>query len=142
MAITQAICSSFKVEMLQGLHDFTATTGDTFKMALYSSSATLGASTTEYTATNEVTGTGYSAGGTTLVNVTPSLSGTTAVLDFENATWTSASFTARGALIYNSSNSNRAVLVLDFGTDKTVSGSTFAVTFPTADASSAIVRIT
>lgn len=141
MAISQALCTSFKVDLLTGTHNFTNGTGDTFKMALYTSSANIGASTTAYSSTNEVTGTGYSAGGNTLTTVTPTSSGTTALVDFADTSWSSASFTARGALIYNSSKSNKAVGVLDFGSDKTVSGGTFTVQFPTPDASNAIIRI-
>ena len=141
MAITQAVAVSFKVELLTGLHDFTTTTGDVFKMALYTSSATLNSSTTEYSATNEVSGTGYSAGGNTLTNVTPTSSGTTAFVDFADTTWSAATITARGALIYNSSNANKAVCVLDFGSDKTSTAGDFTIEFPTADASDAIIRI-
>jgi len=141
MAITQAMCTSFKVQLLQGQHDFTNSTGDTFKIALYTSSATLSAATTAYTTSNEVTGTGYSAGGNTLTNVTPTSSGTTAYVDFADTTWSSATITARGALIYNSSDSNKAVAVLDFGSDKTATAGDFTIQFPTADASNAILRI-
>jgi len=141
MAITQAMPTSFKQEILVGTHNFTTSTGDTFKIALYTSSATLGAGTTAYSATNEVFGTGYVAGGNTLTSVTPTTSGTTALVDFADTSWSNASFTARGALIYNSSKSNKAVAVLDFGGDKTVSAGTFTVQFPTADASNAIIRI-
>lgn len=141
MAISQAMCTSFKVEILQGVHDFTASTGDTFKIALYTSSATLGASTTAYTTSNEVTGTGYTAGGNTLTNVTPTSSGTTAFTDFADTTWSTATITARGALIYNSTESNKAVCVLDFGSDKTSTAGNFTIVFPTADASNAIIRI-
>ena len=122
-------------------HNFTITTGDVFKIALYTSAATLSAATTVYSATNEVAGTGYTAGGVTLTNVTPTTSGTTAFTDFGDATWATATITARGALIYNSSKSNKAVAVLDFGTDKTSTAGNFTVQFPTADASLAIVRI-
>ena len=136
------LCTSFKVELLKGVHNFTNATGDTFKIALYTSSATLDASTTAYSATNEVSGTGYTAGGNTLTNVTPTSSGTTAYLDFADTTWSSATITARGALIYNSSAAgNPAVAVLDFGADKTSTAGDFTVVFPTADASNAIVRI-
>ena len=139
MAITQAMCTSFKVDLLDGEHDFGA---DTFKIALYTSSATLGATTTAYSATNETSGTGYTAGGNTLtVSVTPTSSGTTAYLSFSNTTWSTASITARGALIYNSTNANKAVAVLDFGSDKTSTAGDFTIQFPTADASSAIIRI-
>jgi len=141
MAITQALCSSFKTELATGLHNFTTSTGNVFKIALYTSAATLGASTTAYSATNEVSGTGYTAGGASLTNVTPVLSGTTAIIDFGDASWTTATITARGALIYNSTNSNRAVMVLDFGSDKTSTAGTFSVVFPAADASNAILRI-
>ncbi len=141
MAISQAMCTSFKVELLQGVHNFTASTGDTFKIALYTSSATLGASTTAYTVSDEVSGTGYTAGGNTLTNVTPTSSGTTAFTDFSDTTWTTATITARGALIYNSSESDQAVCVLDFGSDKTSTAGNFTIVFPTADASNAIIRI-
>ena len=136
------LCTSFKVELLKGVHDFTNGTGDTFKMALYTSSATLDASTTAYSATNEVSGTGYTAGGETLTSVTPTNDGTTAVVDFADVTWSSSSITARGALIYNSTASgNPAVAVLDFGADKTSSASNFVVSIPSAFSDSAIVRI-
>jgi hypothetical protein len=139
MAISQAMCTSFKQELLEGTHDFTA---DTFKIALYTSSATLDATTTAYSATNEVSGTGYSAGGNTLtVNPVPGTSGTTAFLSFDNTTWSAATITARGALIYNSSKTNKAVAVLDFGADKTSTAGDFTINFPTADASNAIIRI-
>ena len=142
MAITQAVCTSFKQEILVEGHDFTATTGDTFKIALYSSSATLSASTTAYSATNEVSNSGtYSAGGGSLTSVTPTTSGTTALCDFANISFTSATITARGALIYNSSASNKAVVVLDFGGDKTSTSGTFTIAFPAADASNAILRL-
>ena len=141
MAITQAMPTSFKQEILVGTHNFTTSTGDTFKIALYTSSATLGAGTTAYSATNEVSGTGYTAGGNTLTTVTPTTSGTTALVDFADTSWSNASFTARGALIYNSSKSNKAVAVLDFGGDKTVSAGTFTIQFPAADSSNAIIRI-
>lgn len=139
--ITQAMCTSFKKELMQAIHDFTTTTGDVFKIALYTSSATLDASTTAYSATNEVSGTGYSAGGNTLTNVTPTTSGTTAFTDFADTAWSTATITARGALIYNSSESNKAVAVLDFGSDKSSSGGTFTIIFPTPDASNAILRL-
>jgi len=122
--------------------DFTAGTGDTFKMALYTSSATLGPTTTAYSATNEISGTGYTAGGNTLtISQSPTSGGTTAFISFSNTTWTSASFTCRGALIYNSSQSNKAVAVFDFGSDKTVVAGTFTVSFPVADATNAVIRI-
>jgi len=141
MAITQAMCTSFKTELMTATHNFTASTGDTFKIALYTSSATLDATTTAYTTTYEVTGTGYTAGGNTLTNVTPTSSGTTAFTSFANTTWTTATITARGALIYNSSKSNKSVCVLDFGSDKTSTAGNFTIVFPTADASNAIIRI-
>ena len=141
MAITSALCTSFKVELMQALHNFTASTGNTFKIALYTSSATLGASTTSYSATNEVSGTGYTAGGQNLVNVTPTSSGTTALTDFDDVTWSNATITANGALIYNSTNSNRAVAALAFGSDKTSTAGDFKIIFPAADASNAIIRI-
>ena len=142
MAITQAVCTSFKQEILVETHDFTATTGDTFKLALYSSSATLGASTTAYSATNEVSNSGtYTAGGGNLTNVTPTTSGTTALTDFSDISFTSATIPARGALIYNSSESNKAVCVLDFGGDKTATSGTFTIQFPAADSSNAILRL-
>ena len=142
MAITQAVCTSFKQEVLVETHDFTATTGDTFKLALYSSSATLSASTSAYSATNEVSDSGtYAAGGGSLTNVTPTTSGTTALTDFADISFTSATITARGALIYNSSESNKAVCVLDFGGDKTSTSGTFTIQFPAADASNAILRL-
>ena len=142
MAITQAVCTSFKQEILVEGHDFTATTGDTFKIALYSSSATLSASTTAYSATNEVSNSGtYTAGGGSLTAVTPTTSGTTALCDFSDISFTSATITARGALIYNSNASNKAVVVLNFGGDKTSTSGTFTIAFPAADASNAILRL-
>jgi hypothetical protein len=142
MAITQALCTSAKVELLQGLHDFTASTGDSFKVALYTSSATLDATTTVYSTTNEVSGTGYTAGGAELTEITPTSSGTTAFIDFGDLTWSSATLTARGALIYNATNGNRAVAVLDFGSDKVSTNGDFTIQMPAADASNAIVRLT
>jgi hypothetical protein len=144
MAISSAICNSFKQEILVATHDFTSSTGDTFKLALYTSSATLGASTTAYSDTNEITntsGTAYTAGGENLTSTTPVLDSSTAVCDFNDISWTSASFTANGCLIYNSSKSNKAVCAIAFGSDKTVTTGTFTIQFPTADASDAIVRI-
>lgn len=138
MAITSAICSSFKEELLDGTHDFGT---DTIKIALYTSSATLNATTTAYSATNEVSGTGYSAGGATLGSVTTTLSGTTAFLDFADASWAASTITARGALIYNSTEANKAIAVLDFGIDVSSTAATFTVVFPTADASNAIIRL-
>lgn len=141
MAITQAMCTSFKKELLEAVHNFKNSGGDTFKIALYTSSATMSAATTAYSATNEISGTGYTAGGNTLTRVDPSSSGTTGFTDFANTTWSSATITARGALIYNDTDSDKAVAVLDFGADKTASGGDFTITFPAADASNAIIRI-
>ena len=144
MAITSAVCTSFKVELLKGVHNFTATTGNTFKLALYTSSATLGAGTTAYTTSNEITntsGTAYTAAGATLTSVTPTSDSTTAVCDFADVSYTSASFTANGALIYNSSDSNAAVCAIAFGSDKTATNGTFTIQFPTADATNAIIRL-
>ena len=141
MAITQAMCTSFKKELLEGTHDFKNSGGSTFKLALFTSSATLGAATTAYATTNEVSGTGYSAGGNTLTRVDPSTSGTTAFTDFADTTFSTATITANGALIYNSSASDAAVIVLAFGGDKTSTAGDFTVQFPTADASNAIIRI-
>jgi hypothetical protein len=142
VALTQAICNSFKTEILKAIHDFTASTGDTFKLALYTSSASLDKTTTAYSATNEVGASGsYSAGGGSLTSVTPALSTDTAVCDFSDLAFTSATITARGALIYNSSKSNKAVAVLDFGADKTSTAGTFTIVFPTPDASNAIIRL-
>lgn len=145
MAITQAMCTSFKQELMEGVHDFRVTGGDTFYMALYTSSATLDATTTAYTVTNETSGTGYVAGGQALTNIDPSTSGTTAFTDFADETWSTATITARGAMIYNSTPAhtytNPAVAILDFGGDKTSTAGDFTVIFPTADASNAIIRI-
>lgn len=138
MAITQAMPTSFKVELLGGVHVFGT---DVFKIALYTSAATLGASTTVYSATNEVVGTGYTAGGNVLTSEVTSSGGTTAFVDFGDSTWTSATITARGALIYNSSKGNKAVAVLDFGSDKTSTAGDFVVQMPTADATNALIRI-
>ncbi len=139
--ITQALCSSFKAELAKGIHDFTASTGDTFKIALYVSGATMNANTTTYSTSFEIAGTGYTLGGAALTSTTPYLSGATAIIDFADVTWTDATFTARGAMIYNSTKANRAVMILDFGSDRTVSSGTFTITFPAPDASSAILRI-
>jgi hypothetical protein len=140
------MCTSFKVELLKGQHDFT-NGQDAFKIALYDNSASFTAATTDYTATNEVAASGsYSAGGGTLTNVTPTSSSTTAFTDFDDITFTSATITARGALIYNSqtgggSNTTDTVIVLDFGSDKSSTSGDFQIVFPTADASNAIIRI-
>ena len=141
MAITQAMCTSFKGEVMQALHDFTTSTGNVFKIALYTSTATMSASTTAYSATNEASGTNYVAGGNTVTNVTPTTSGTTGFTDFNDTTWSAATITARGALIYNSSNTNRGVAVLDFGTDQTSTAGDFTIVFPAAAAATAIIRI-
>ncbi len=141
MPITQAMATSFKVQLLNGQQNFSA---NTFKLALYTSSATINENTTVYSATNEVASTGnYSAGGNTLsVSVTPTNSGNVAYISFSNTSWANATITAAGALIYNNSQSNAAVCVLSFGGDKTSTNGTFAVNFPTADASNAIIRLT
>jgi len=142
MAISQAMCTSFKKELMTATHDFTASSGNTFKLALYTSSATLDATTTAYSATNEASGTGYSAGGGTLTNVTPTTSGTTAFTDFDDLTFSSATITANGALIYNDTAAgDPSVVVLAFGGDKTSTAGDFTIQFPTADASNAIIRI-
>jgi len=145
MAITSAICDTFKTEILKAVHDFTASTGSTFNIALYTSSASMGASTTAYTATNEITntsGSAYSAKGQALTSVTPVLDGSTAVCDFANLSWTSASFTANGCLIFNDTASgDPAVCVIAFGGDKTVTSGTFTIEFPAAAAATAIVAI-
>lgn len=140
MAITQAMCDSFKVQILNGQQNFSA---NTYKLALYSSSATLSNATTTYSNVNEVTGsTGYTEGGNTLsVTVAPTSTGNVAYLSFANSSWTSATITAAGALIYNNSYGNAAVAVLSFGGDKTSTAGTFSVIFPTADANNAIIRI-
>ena len=141
------MCTSFKQELLTGSHNFTLTTGDTFKLALYDNNASFDASTTDYTATNEVGDSGsYSAGGGTLTNVTPTTSGTTAFTDFADLTFTSATITARGALIYNTTTgagtgTTDSVVVLDFGSDKSSTSGDFQIVFPTADSSNAIIRI-
>jgi len=140
MAITQTVCTSFKVELLSGTHDFNS---DTFKLALYTSSATLNAATSGYTASGEVaSGSGYTAGGKDLtVSQTPTSGSEIAYISFSDVSWVSSTITARGALVYNSSKSNKAVAVLDFGSDKSSSSSTFTVTFPASNQNSAIVRI-
>ena len=141
MSNTSAICNSFKQELLVGTHDFTATTGDQFKLALFTSSATLGAGTTAFGTGNEVTGTGYTSGGVNLTSVTPVLDSSTAVCDFADVSFTSASFTANACLIYNSDKSNKAVAAVAFGGDKSVSSGTFTIQFPDASASAAIIRL-
>ena len=143
MAISQAMATSFKVEILGGDFDFSSGTAQTFKIALFTDSATLGATTTAYSTSNEVTGTGYTAGGNTLtISTNPTSSGTTAFLDFADTTWSSATITARGALIYLADGvTDPAVAVLDFGSDKTSTAGDFTIVFPAADASNAIIRI-
>lgn len=137
------MCTSFKQEILQGVHNFTASTGNTFKLALYDNNASFTAATTAYTASNEVANSGsYTAGGGTLTNITPTTSGTTAFTDFDDLSFTSATITAYGAMIYNDTAAgNPAVCILDFAGAKTSTSGTFTIVFPTADASSAIIRI-
>ena len=147
MTIAQTATTSFKVELLQAVHNFGPTSANTYKIALYTAAASVGPTTTVYTTSGEVVGTGYVAGGNTLVISTSPTSGNnslgvpTAFISFSNSSWAGASFTARGALIYNSTQGDKSVAVLDFGADKTVSNDTFQIIFPTADATSAIVRI-
>jgi hypothetical protein len=145
MAITQAMCTSFKKELLEAKHNFLLSGGNTFKIALYTSSATMSASTTAYATTNEISntaGSAYSAKGNTLTRIDPSSSGTTALTDFADTFWSTATFTARGALIFNEDTTgDTSVLVLDFGADKTATAGTFTIAFPAADASNAIIRI-
>ena len=148
MAITQAMATSFKVEILDGIHAFgptvvrASTAADTFYIALYTSAATLDATTTVYTTSNEVVGTGYTAGGNALaVSVVPVSSGTTAYLSFTNSSWSTATITARGAMIYNATQGNKCVAVLDFGADKTSTAGTFTIVFPTAAPGTAIIQI-
>lgn len=149
MPITQAFCTSFKVQLFQAAHDFrtSGAGGDTFRIALYTNAANLDATTTAYTVTGEVTGTGYTAGGNTLTNIAPVSSGTTAFVDFADTTWTTATITARGALIYNTTPTaglgltNPSTVVLDFGSDRTSTAGDFTIIFPTADAANAIIRI-
>ena len=136
------MCTSFKKELLEAVHNFLLSGGDTFKIALYTNSASFTAATTAYTATNEVTGTNYVAGGNTLTRIDPTSSGTTAFTDFADTTWASSTITARGAMIYNDTAAgNPAVVILDFGSDKTSTNGDFTVVFPTADATNAIIRI-
>ena len=145
MAITSAVCNTFKTEVLRAIHNFTASSGNSFKLALYTSSATLNKSTTAYSSSNEISntsGSAYSAGGAALTSVTPALSTDTACCDFSDLSFTSASFTANGCLIYNDTASgDPAVCAIAFGSDKTVTSGTFTIQFPTADASNAIIRI-
>ena len=142
MAITTGMCTTFKKEILEAVHNFKNTGGSTFNLALYTSSASLGASTTAYTTSNEVSGTGYTAKGASLTRVDPSNDGTTAITDFSDLTFSSSTLTARGALIFNDSASgDPAVCDLDFGADKSSSSGDFTIQFPAADASNAIIRI-
>ncbi len=140
MSITQGMCTSFKAEILQAIHDITDG-GDTIKLALYDSTADLGVTTTAYTTTGEISDGTYVAGGNTLTVIDPTTSGTVAFADFEDSVWSSTTLTARGGLIYNSSKADRAICVLDFGSDRTNTGADFTVTFPAGDAENAIIRI-
>jgi hypothetical protein len=137
MAIVQAMCTSFKEEVFGGIHDLDT---DVFKMALFTSAATLGAATTAYSTSDEISGPGYTAGGETMTGATISIDGTTAIVDFDDVTWPSATFTARGALIYNSSKADRSVVVLDFGSDKTATDGDFVVQMPAPAAATALLR--
>ena len=142
MAITQAVCNSFKGELLQGQHNFTAATGNVFKLALYTSAATLSSATTVYTSTNEVANTGqYVTGGGVLTNVSPLVSSGVAFIDFDDISFTGVTLTAAGCLIYNTSSSNKSVMSLDFGGDKSATSGTFTIQFPAATSSAAILRI-
>ena len=141
MAISSALTTSFKKELLEAVHNFKLSGGDTFKLALYTSSATLGANTTAFTTTGQSSGTNYTSGGANLTRIDPTSSGTTAFTDFADLTFGTASVTARGCMIYNSSDSNKSVAVIDFGGDKTSSAGDFTIQFPTASSSAAIIRI-
>ena len=141
MAITQAMCTSFKKELLEGVHNFKNSGGNTFRLALYTSSATMSAATTAYTTSQEASGTNYTAGGNALTKVAPTSSGTTGFTDFADLTFGTATVTARGCLIYNDTNSDKSVATIDFGGDKTSTAGSFTITFPTADASNAVIRI-
>jgi hypothetical protein len=146
MAITTAMTTSFKKELLEAKHNFLLSGGHTFKIALFDSSASLDASTTDYSTADEVVGAGYTAGGNTLTRIDPAIDGTTAIVDFADTTWSAATITARGALIYNTttgggSGTTEAVAVLDFGSDKTSTNGDFVIAFPAADASNAIIRL-
>lgn len=138
MAITSAVCNSFKTQAMLGEHDIDT---HVLKIALFTSAATLGASTTAYAVTNEISGTGYTAGGATIAGVAVTLDGTTAIVDFNDVTWAAADFTARGALIYNTTAANKAIAVYDFGADRTASGGDFVVTVPAAAAGTAVIRL-
>ena len=136
------MCTSFKVELLKGVHNFTNSTGNTFNIALYDNNASFTAATTAYTSSNEVSGTGYTAKGNSLTNVTPTSTGTTAFTDFSDTTWSSSTITARGAMIFNDTASgDPSVVILDFGSDKSSSAGDFTIVFPTADSTSALIRI-
>ena len=141
MAISSAIPTSFKQELLVGTHNFTASSGNSFKLALYTSSATLGATTTAFTTTGQASGTNYTSGGATLTSVTPTTSGTTALVDFADLVFGTATITARGAMIYNDTQSDKAVAVIDFGGDKTSTAGNFTIVFPAANATAAIIRL-
>jgi hypothetical protein len=141
MAITSTLTTSFKVELLTGTHNFTNSSGNSFKLALYTSSATLGATTTAFTTTGQASGTNYTSGGSALTNVTPSATGTTAVTDFNDLTFSTATITARGCMIYNDTNGDKSVATIDFGGDKTSTAGDFTVVFPAKAASTAIIRI-
>ena len=141
MAIYQTMCTSFKAEVAQGLHNFTRTTGNVFKLALYVATANLGADTTVYTTSGEASGTNYTAGGITLTNITPLSSGTTGYWSFDDATFTNVTLSCAGALIYNSTNGNRAVCVLSFGNTITKSASNLVITFPPMGATDSVLRI-
>jgi hypothetical protein len=141
MAITQSMATSFKKELLEGKHNFLASGGNSFKLALYTSSATMGAATAAFTTTNQAAGTNYTSGGNALTNVNPASSGTTGFTDFADLTFGTCTITARGCMIYNDTNADRNVAVFDFGGDKTSTAGSFTITFPTADASNAIIRI-
>ena len=141
MAITSAIPTSFKQELLVGTHNFTATSGNAFKLALYTSSATLGAATTAFTTTGQASGTNYTTGGSTVTSVTPTTSGTTAVCDFADLTFSTATVTARGCMIYNDTQSDKACAIIDFGGDKTSTAGDFTVVFPSPTATGAIIRL-
>lgn len=138
--MSQVVCNSFKVELFKAIHDFTASTGDTFKVALYTSAATLGPATTTYTATNEAVGTGYTAGGANLSSVTPTLVGDTVIVDFADVTISTVTLTYSQALIYNSTKSNRAVAVFNFGSNRVISGGNLIIQMPTPDPTNAILR--
>ena len=141
MAITSTLTTSFKQELLEAVHNFKNSGGDTFKLALYTSSATLGATTTSFTTTNQVSGTNYTSGGSALTNVTPTATGTTGITDFADLTFSTATITARGCMIYNDTNSDKSVATIDFGGDKTSTAGDFTIVFPAAAASTAIIRI-